>query len=112
MVGLHVGRGRGAAALGRRRRLAGRHGRGLGHGNAAGAQQVFVGRRVDEPGVGITVHECVDLQLSFVEGVLRRRDHVPVDDLSNPGIQAHLKEIELVVVTSSVFNQIGFTLFQ
>ena len=52
--------------------------------------QVSVDRRVDEPRVGVSVHQGVDLELGFVEGVLRRSDHVPVDDLPDPGIQAHL----------------------
>ena len=53
--------------------------------------QVSVDRRVDEPRVGVSVHQGVDLQLGLVEGVLRRGDHVAVDDLTNPGVQAHLK---------------------
>jgi len=38
------------------------------------------------------VHERVDLQLSLVEGVLAGRDHVAVDDLAHPRVQAHLRE--------------------
>jgi len=36
------------------------------------------------------VHQCVDLDLSFVEGVRRGLDHVAVDDLADPRVQRHL----------------------
>lgn len=36
------------------------------------------------------MHQCVDLDLSFVEGVRRGLDHVPVDNLADPGVQRHL----------------------
>ena len=38
------------------------------------------------------MHERVDLKLGFVERVLRRRYHVPIDDLADPRIKAHLRK--------------------
>ena len=39
--------------------------------DAARSEEVLVGGRVDEPRVGVAVHERVDLQLRLVERVLR-----------------------------------------
>ena len=39
--------------------------------DAARPEEVLVGGRVDEPRVGVAVHERVDLQLRLVERVLR-----------------------------------------
>lgn len=44
----------------------------------------------EEPWVGIPVHERVDLQLGVLERVRRGLLHLPVDDLPNPSVQAHL----------------------
>ena len=37
------------------------------------------------------MHQGVNLKLSFVEGVLRRGDHIAIDNVTNPRIQTHLK---------------------
>ena len=39
------------------------------------------------------MHQGVDLKLCFVEGVLRRRDHIAIDNVTNPRIQTHLQKI-------------------
>lgn len=36
------------------------------------------------------MHQGVDLELSFVEGVWRGLNHVAVDDLADPRVQRHL----------------------
>ena len=43
------------------------------------------------------MHEGVDLELRLVEGVLRRRDHVPVDDLTHARVQADLQSKKVKV---------------
>ena len=68
-----------------------RLGDGLVEGDPARPEEVPVGRAVDEARVGVPVHERVDLQLRLVEGVLRGRDHVAVDDLADAGVQGHLE---------------------
>lgn len=37
------------------------------------------------------MHECVDLQLGVVERVQGGLLHVPVDRLTHPGVEAHLR---------------------
>lgn len=44
----------------------------------------------EESWVGVPVHQCVDLQLGVFKRVRRRVLHLPVDHLSNSGIQTHL----------------------
>lgn len=55
-------------------------------------QQRTVGWGAKEAGVGVPVHECVDLQLRVVERVRRRLLHLPVDALPDTGVQAHLRD--------------------
>jgi hypothetical protein len=43
------------------------------------------------------MHQSVYLQLRLVERVLRRGDHVAVDDLADPGIEAYLKGLEIAI---------------
>lgn len=45
----------------------------------------------EESWVGVPVHQCVDLELGVFERVRRRVLHLPVDHLSDPGIQTHLR---------------------
>lgn len=45
----------------------------------------------EESWVGVPVHQCVDLELGVFERVRRRILHLPVDHLSNPGVQTHLR---------------------
>ena len=40
------------------------------------------------------MHQSVDLQLRFVKGMLRRRYHIAIDDVTNPGIEADLQKTE------------------
>jgi hypothetical protein len=43
------------------------------------------------------MHQSVYLQLRLVERVLRGSDHVAVDDLADPGIEAYLKGLEIAI---------------
>jgi hypothetical protein len=43
------------------------------------------------------MHQSVYLQLRLVERVLRRGDHVAVDDLADPGIEAYLKGLKIAI---------------
>lgn len=54
-------------------------------------EQVFVDRGVHVARVRVSLHECVDLQLGVVERVQGGLLHVPVDRLTHPGVEAHLR---------------------
>lgn len=54
-------------------------------------EQVFVDRGVHVARVRVSLHERVDLQLGVVERVQGGLLHVPVDRLTHPGVEAHLR---------------------
>lgn len=57
---------------------------GLGGGARAALDQVSVDGGVEEAGVRVSVHQCVDLQLRILKGVGRGVGHLLVDDLPHP----------------------------
>lgn len=64
---------------------------GFGGGTRAALNKRLVDVGREESGVGVPVHQCVDLQLGVFERVRCRVLHLLVDHLSNPGIQTHLE---------------------
>lgn len=57
-------------------------------------QQSLVGVGREETWVGVSLHQCVYLQLGVVEYAPRRLHHVAVDYVSHLGIEAHLQRTE------------------
>lgn len=66
--------------------------RGYGRGGQERIRKLVTEKNLtdDSPGIGISVHQGVDLELSFVEGVWRGLNHVAVHDLPDPRVQRHL----------------------
>lgn len=69
----------------------GEAGLGLGGGARAGVRERLVDAGGEESRVGVPVHQRVDLELGVLEGVRRGLLHPPVDHLSDPGVQTHLR---------------------
>lgn len=63
---------------------------GLGGGARAALNERPVDAGGEESWVGVPVHQSVDLELGVFKHVRRRVLPLPVDHLSNPGVQAHL----------------------
>ena len=56
--------------------------------------QSSVHLRIDEAWIGVSVHQRIDLQLSFVESVRRWFDHILVDHFTYSTVQAYLDDDE------------------
>ena len=65
-------------------------------------KQIFVRGWIDEARIRITMHQCVNLQLSLVKSVLRRGYHIAIDDVTNPRVEAYLKYCQRMMVSEVV----------